>query len=255
MSESIINQPHNETAILLENISIRYRLPSESIRTFKEYMIRKVQGRIKHNSFLALNKINLEIKQGEIFGILGRNGAGKSTLLKVISKVLIPTEGRVLTRGYFSPLLQLGAGFHTELTGIENIFLNGTLLGRSQNEIKEKLDEIIAFAEIGNFIEAPLRTYSSGMQARLGFAVASAWQPDILILDEVLAVGDLAFQEKCFERMAVFRNSGATVLMVSHSIDRLRSMCQRAMWLEHGEIQKIGAADDVCDTYSAALQN
>ncbi|HQA29245.1 MAG TPA: ABC transporter ATP-binding protein [Brevefilum fermentans] len=255
MSESIINQPHNETAILLENISIRYRLPSESIRTFKEYMIRKVQGRIKHNSFLALNKINLEIKQGEIFGILGRNGAGKSTLLKVISKVLIPTEGRVLTRGYLSPLLQLGAGFHTELTGIENIFLNGTLLGRSQNEIKEKLDEIIAFAEIGNFIEAPLRTYSSGMQARLGFAVASAWQPDILILDEVLAVGDLAFQEKCFERMSVFRNSGATVLMVSHSIDRLRSMCQRAMWLEHGEIQKIGAADEVCDTYSAALQN
>ena len=120
----------------------------------------------------------------------------------------------MLTRGYLSPLLQLGAGFHTELTGIENIFLNGTLLGRSQNEIKEKLDEIIAFAEIGNFIEAPLRTYSSGMQARLGFAVASAWQPDILILDEVLAVGDLAFQEKCFERMAVFRNSGATVLMV-----------------------------------------
>ena len=255
MFKESINLQQNETTIFLENVSIRYRIPTERIGTFKEYAIKKIQRRIKHNSFLALNKINLEIKQGEIFGILGHNGTGKSTLLKVISKVLIPTEGRVWTKGFISPLLQLGAGFHPELTGIENIFLNGTLLGHSKYEIKEKLDEIIAFAEIGNFIEAPLRTYSSGMQARLGFAVASAWQPDILILDEVLAVGDLAFQEKCFERMSFFRNSGATVLMVSHLIDQLRSMCQRAMWLDHGVIKKIGDADEVCDIYSTSLQN
>lgn len=247
------HEPQPDTAIFLEDISICYRLPNEVIQTFKEYMIRKVQGRIKHNSFWALKHINLEIKQGEIFGILGRNGAGKSTLLKVISKVLIPLEGRVWIKGYISPLLQLGAGFHPELTGRENVYLNATLLGHSQNEIVEKLDEIIAFAEIGDFIEAPLRTYSSGMQARLGFAVASAWQPDILILDEVLSVGDMAFQEKCFERMANFRNSGATVLMVSHAISQIRNLCQRALWLDQGEIKLQGDVTQVCDAYQEAL--
>ncbi|HOR18205.1 MAG TPA: ABC transporter ATP-binding protein [Brevefilum sp.] len=254
MSESMINHPHIDTSIFLEDISIRYRLPTERIGTFKEYVIKIFQGRIKHNSFLALKQINLEVKQGEILGILGRNGAGKSTLLKVISKVLVPTKGRVWTKGYLSPLLQLGAGFHVELTGRENIYLNATLLGHSRDEIDEKLDEIIAFAEIGDFIEAALRTYSSGMKARLGFSVASAWQPDILILDEVFAVGDIAFQEKCFDRMAQFRKNGATVLIVSHSIDQIRDLCQRAMWLDHGEIKELGAADQVCDTYQAALE-
>lgn len=253
MSELSLHQPQTDTAIFLEDISIRYRLPNEAIKTFKEYLIKKVQGRIEHNAFWALKHIDLEIKHGEIFGVLGRNGAGKSTLLKVISKVLIPFEGRVWIKGYISPLLQLGAGFHPELTGRENVFLNATLLGHSQSEIMEKMDEIIAFAEIGDFIEAPLRTYSSGMQARLGFAVASAWQPDILILDEVLSVGDMAFQEKCFERMTNFRNSGATVLMVSHSVSQVRELCQRALWLDQGEIKHIGAVDEVCDKYTSAL--
>ena len=253
MPELSLTEPRSDTAIFLEDISIRYRLPSDAIRTFKEYIIRMVQGRLKHNAFWALKHINLEVKQGEIFGVLGRNGAGKSTLLKVISKVLIPIEGRVWINGYISPLLQLGAGFHPELTGRENIYLNATLLGHSQIEIDEKLDEIIKFAEIGDFIEAPLRTYSSGMQARLGFAVASAWQPDILILDEVLSVGDMAFQEKCFERMAAFRDSGATVLIVSHSISQVRELCQRALWLDRGEIQNLGAAEVVCDAYQQAL--
>lgn len=253
MPELTLTEPRADTAIYLEDISIRYRLPSDAVRTFKEYMIQMVQGKLKHNAFWALKHINLDIKKGEIFGVLGRNGAGKSTLLKVISKVLIPVEGRVWINGYISPLLQLGAGFHPELTGRENIFLNATLLGHSQNEIIEKLDEIIKFAEIGDFIDAPLRTYSSGMQARLGFAVASAWQPDILILDEVLSVGDMAFQEKCFERMAAFRESGATVLIVSHSISQVRSLCQRAVWLDRGEIQHLGAAEVVCDAYQHAL--
>jgi len=253
MSNQSLTDPKSNTAIFLDDVSLAYRLPSEAIHTFKEYMIRLVQGRIKHKAFWALRQINLEVNQGEIFGILGRNGAGKSTLLKVISKVLIPIEGRVWIKGYISPLLQLGAGFHPELTGRENIYLNATLLGHSRTEIDGKLEEIITFAEIGSFIDAPLRTYSSGMQARLGFAVASAWQPDILILDEVLSVGDAAFQEKCFERMADFRDSGATVLMVSHSIEQVRELCQRALWLDHGEIQVMGVADEVCDAYKQAL--
>jgi ABC-2 type transport system ATP-binding protein len=255
MSKDSLSELRPDSAIVLNSVSVKYRIPNESINTFKEYVIRLLQGKINHRSFWALKDINLEIKHGEIFGILGRNGAGKSTLLKVISRILIPTEGRVWLNGNISPLLQLGAGFHPELTGRENIYLNATLLGRKREEIKEKFDEIIAFAEIGDFIEAPLRTYSSGMQARLGFAVASAWTPDVLILDEVLSVGDVAFQEKCLERMAKFRDSGATVLMVSHSIDRIRTTCERALWLDHGKIQIIDSADRVCDEYKEFLSN
>lgn len=253
MPEASPITPSLNLAIYLDHISIRYRIPSDSIKTFKEYAIRLVQGRISHKSFWALKHINLEVSQGEIFGILGRNGAGKSTLLKVISKVLAPSEGRVWIKGNISPLLQLGAGFHPELTGRENIYLNATLLGHSRLEIDEALEDIINFAEIGDFIEAPLRTYSSGMQARLGFAVASAWTPDILILDEVLSVGDSAFQEKCFARMTAFRDSGATVLMVSHSVEQIRSLCKRALWLDRGEIQMLGNANEVCDAYKQAL--
>lgn len=253
MSDTMIYEPQQDSAIVLNDVSVQYRIPSESITTFKEYVIRLVQGKIKHRAFWALKDINLDVKQGEIFGILGRNGAGKSTLLKVVSRVLIPIEGRVWIKGNISPLLQLGAGFHPELTGRENIYLNATLLGHSRSEVDEKLDEIISFAGIGDFIEAPLRTYSSGMQARLGFAVATAWQPDILILDEVLSVGDVAFRQKSFERMTNFRDSGATVLMVSHSIEQVRDMCKRAMWLDHGEIQKIGPAEEICDAYDAAM--
>lgn len=255
MSDVNFSEPQPDSAIFLNDVSVNYRIPSESITTFKEYVIRLVQGKIKHRAFWALKNIHLNVKQGEIFGVLGRNGAGKSTLLKVISRVLIPVEGRVWIKGIISPLLQLGAGFHPELTGRENIYLNATLLGHNRSEVGEKLDEIISFAEIGDFIEAPLRTYSSGMQARLGFAVATAWKPDILILDEVLSVGDAAFQEKCFERMAGFRDSGATVLMVSHSIEQIRTLCKRAMWLDHGEIQTIGLSDQVCEDYKKALSN
>lgn len=246
-------KPQSDSAVFLNKVSVHYRIPSETIRTFKEYVIKLVKREIEHRSFSALQEINLDIKKGEIFGIIGRNGAGKSTLMKVISRVLIPNEGRVWINGEISPLLQLGAGFHPELTGRENIFLNATLLGHSHNEIESKLDEIIAFAEIGNFIEAPLRTYSSGMQSRLGFAVATAWQPDILILDEVLSVGDVAFQEKCISRMSNFRDSGATVLMVSHSINQVREICQRALWLDAGEIKNLGPTEEVCDSYQQAM--
>lgn len=247
------SDPPADAAIMLENVSVQYRIPSESIATFKEYMIRLIQGKLKHSSFFALKEITLDIKQGEIFGILGRNGAGKSTLLKVISRVLIPGEGRVWVKGNVSPLLQLGAGFHQELTGRENIYLNSTLLGHTRKEVNEKLEEIIEFAEIGEFIEAPIRTYSSGMKARLGFAVATAWQPDILILDEVLSVGDVAFQKKCIDRMTAFREGGATVVIVSHSVDQVRSISQRVMWLDKGEIKAFGETNEVCDAYDNAL--
>lgn len=253
MSNNNYYEPSEETAVFLNDISVKYQIPTEPIKNFKEYVIRYIQGRIEHKEILALKSVDLKVDKGEVFGILGRNGAGKSTLLKVISKVLIPTNGRVWIRGDVSPLLQLGAGFHIELTGRENIYLNATLLGHSRKEIDDKFDEITDFTDIGMFLEAPLRTYSSGMISRLGFAVATAWQPDILILDEVLSVGDVAFQEKCIQRMKNFRESGSTVLIVSHSIEQIRSICKRAMWLDHGEIQMIGSAGEVCDTYYSAL--
>ncbi len=239
---------HN-IAVGLEDVSVSYRLPNEKIATLKEYMIRLLQGKIQYNSFEALHKVNLTIRKGEIFGVLGRNGAGKSTLLKVVSRVLEPTEGRVWLRGKVYPLLQLGAGFHPELTGIENVYLNASLLGRSRLEVDEKLGAIADFAEIGDFINAPLRTYSSGMMARLGFSVATAWVPDILILDEILSVGDAAFVQKCSTRIEEFRNSGATILLVSHSIEMVKSMCQRAALLDHGKLITVGDALDVAEEY------
>ena len=246
-------EPPDDTAIFLRDVSVRYLIPNEKISTLKEYLIRLIQGKVRYNTFLALNGVNLEVKRGEIFGLLGRNGAGKSTLLKVISRVLMPTLGRVWIKGMVSPLLELGAGFHYELNGMENIYLNATLLGHSRKEIDQKIPEILDFAGVGEFIEAPLRTYSSGMVARLGFSVATAWLPDILILDEVLSVGDAAFAAKCEQRMRDFRASGATVLLVSHSVDTVRALCQRALLLEHGAVLEIGAASEVCDKYTRLI--
>ena len=235
--------------ICLENVSVRYRAPEERIRTFKEYVIRFIQGRVRYKEFPALNQINVQIEQGEIFGIIGRNGAGKSTLLKVISRVLVPTEGRVWIKGRVSPLLGLGAGFHPELTGRENVYLNGTLLGHSRRDIDEHLDEIVEFSELGTFINAPLRSYSSGMTARLGFAVATTWLPEILLLDEILAVGDEAFREKCRVRMKSFRTGGATILLVSHQMDTIETLCNRVAWMEHGNIRAIGSVAEVIKAY------
>jgi ABC-type polysaccharide/polyol phosphate transport system ATPase subunit len=239
----------SEAILKLENVSVRYRVPNERIGTLKEYAIRLVQQQVHFNDFLALDGINIEICQGEIFGIIGRNGAGKSTLLKVISRVLAPTNGRVWVKGRVSPLLELGAGFHPELTGRENVFLNGTLLGHTHREIEDRIEEILNFAEIGSFIEAPLRTYSSGMVARLGFAVATTWEPKILIMDEVLAVGDEAFRRKCQIRMRNFQSRGVTILLVTHDLEAARSICTRAVWLEQGTVQAIGEVHDVISAY------
>jgi len=245
-----MNMPtESKPAIILENVSVRYRLPSERIGTLKEYAIRLLQRRLKHREFWAIKDLDLNIQQGEVFGIVGDNGAGKSTLLKVISKVLRPTTGRVRIYGKIAPLLELGAGFHPELSGRENVFLNGALLGYSHDEMNQVFNEIVEFSELAEFIDAPIRTYSSGMYARLGFAVATAHQPEILIVDEILSVGDEAFQRKCTDRITGFRENGATVLMVSHNLDLIAGMCNRAAWLDHGKLIHIGNAEEVVAKY------
>lgn len=235
--------------IILNNVSVQYSTPEEIVGTFKEYAIQFLKRNIRFREFKALNSIDLQVEEGEILGIIGRNGAGKSTLLKVISRVIIPTEGRVRIRGMVSPLLELGAGFHPELTGRENVFLNGTLLGHSRADIESHLAEIIDFAELETFIDSPLRTYSSGMVARLGFSVATTWKPEILILDEILSVGDEAFQEKCRVRIKKFSDEGTTILLVTHDSHTIESLCSRAMWLDHGEVKTIGAAAEVAGMY------
>lgn len=240
--------------INLENVSVRYRLPSERIGTLKEYTIRLLQRRVRHRDFWAVHDLSLSINRGEVFGIVGDNGAGKSTLLKVISKVLRPTTGRVRIYGKIAPLLELGAGFHPELSGRENVFLNGALLGYSHEEMTAVFDEVVDFSELSEFIDAPIRTYSSGMYARLGFAVATAHQPEILIVDEILSVGDEAFQRKCTDRITGFRENGATVLMVSHNLGLISEMCDRAAWLDHGKLMKIGTAEKVIEMYREGFQ-
>jgi ABC-type polysaccharide/polyol phosphate transport system ATPase subunit len=237
------------SVILLNNVSVKYSASEETIGTFKEYVIRVLKGNVRYREFMALNRIDLDVNEGEILGVIGRNGAGKSTLLKVISRVLVPTEGRVRIRGMVSPLLELGAGFHPELTGRENIFLNGTLLGHSRREIQSRLEEIIEFAELGSFIDSPLRTYSSGMVARLGFSVATTWKPEILVLDEILAVGDEAFRHKCQLRMEKYRDDGTTTLIVTHDSVMVESLCRRAVWLDHGQVKAIGPAKEVVALY------
>jgi lipopolysaccharide transport system ATP-binding protein len=241
--------PENTKVISLEDVSVCYRAPQEKIRKFKEYAIRRLQGKLKHKSFLALKDINLSIRRGEVFGLIGHNGAGKTTLLKLVARVMRPTSGRVWVNGRVAPLLELGAGFHPELTGRENIFLNGAILGFSRREMAEKLPHIIDFAELRDFIDAPMRSYSSGMWARLGFAVATDTQPDILIIDEVLAVGDEAFQRKSIERIFQYRDRGATVLLVSHSMSMVESLCHRVAWLDHGRILVVGTAAEVVGQY------
>jgi len=237
------------TVINVDGVSVQYRVPQERIGTFKEYMIRYIQRQIKHNTFLALDNISLNVNRGEVFGIIGENGAGKSTLLKLIAKVLRPTRGRIWVKGRVAPLLEVGAGFHPELTGRENVYLNGAMLGFTQKEMDKRFQQIVDFAELWDFIDAPLRTYSSGMWARLGFAVATDVDPDILIVDEILSVGDENFQRKSSERIAAFREKGATILLVSHNMSLIEKMCDRAVLFDHGKVVTIGTTKAVVNSY------
>ena len=253
VSESLISQSQEfeiqEAVVRLEGVGVRYRIASERVATFKEYMIRRFQGKIALGDFWALRKVDLIIHKGETIGLIGPNGAGKSTLLKLIARVMRPTTGRVWVKGVVAPLLEFGAGFHPDLTGRENIFLNGALLGFTNDEMQEKFDRIVDFAELWEFIDVPVRNYSSGMAARLGFAVATDIDPDILILDEVLSVGDESFQRKSLARMKDFRDQGATIILVSHIMETILEMCQRAVWLDHGQVQMIGHTDEVVAAY------
>ena len=239
-----------ETVVRAENVHVKYHVPREKVSTFKEYVIRVLQrGRIHHDEFLALKGVNMEVKKGEFFGIIRANGAGKSTLLKLLAKVMRPTAGRVWVKGNIAPLLAMGAGFHPDLTGRENVYLNGTLLGYKREELDEAFDRIVQFAGLKEFIDAPIRTYSSGMNMRLAFSVATEKQPDILLVDEVMSVGDASFQEKSMERRRREEERGTTTVMVSHALSRVEHNCDRAVWLDHGKIQYRGDAETAVEKY------
>lgn len=239
----------SKTMIEVNDVTMRFRMNNDKIMSLKEFVTTAIRGKLNYNEFTALNNVSFTVKKGETIGLIGRNGAGKSTLLKVISGILKPTSGSVTVRGNIVPMLELGSGFDFDLTGRENIFLNGAILGYDEDFLKEKYDEILEFSELGKFIEAPIRNYSSGMLARLAFSVAAIVKPEILIVDEILSVGDTAFQEKSRNRMLELMGGGTTVLFVSHSIEQIKEMCRRVVWLEQGQIKMIGAADEVCDAY------
>jgi ABC-2 type transport system ATP-binding protein/lipopolysaccharide transport system ATP-binding protein len=238
-------------AIRLEAVTLRYRMPRERIGSLKEYAIRRIQRGVSFEEFEALHSLDLVVRAGETLGVIGRNGAGKSTLFRLIARVIEPTAGRVVTVGRIAPLLELGLGLHGELTGRENILLQGALLGHSRAGMRRRMDSIVAWAELDQFIDAPIRTYSSGMVARLAFAVATDVDPDILLIDEALAVGDEAFQLKCHERIAAFRQGGKTVLLVSHALDQVRDNCRRAVWIDRGRVVSDGDSDAVTRAYHA----
>jgi ABC-2 type transport system ATP-binding protein len=237
--------------ITLQGISVMYRLIREYRHsTFQEYIINYLKGkRIGTEAFLALKDLTLEVKKGDSLGIIGHNGAGKSTLLKVISGIIVPSEGKMTVNGTIAPLIELGAGFDHDLTGRENIFLNASILGFSRREIKEKYERILQFSELQEFINTPLRNYSSGMVARLGFSIATETNPDILIVDEVLAVGDAHFKKKSEERISQFIKNGVTILFVSHTMKEVKDLCNKVLWLDHGKARMFGDPHTVIQAY------
>jgi ABC-type polysaccharide/polyol phosphate transport system ATPase subunit len=247
--------PVREPVVHLDGVGVRYRVPRERIPSIKDYAIRWMKRTLAYDDMWALRGVSIDIHRGESFAIIGHNGAGKSTLLKLIARVLRPTEGRVRVVGRVAPLLELGAGFDYELTGRENVFLNGTILGFSSADIASRLDRIVEFAGLRDFIDMPLRTYSTGMVARLGFAVATDVKPDLLIVDEVLAVGDGEFQARSRERMETFQGEGQTVIFVTHNLAAVTKMCQRGAWLDHGRLRAIGPIAEVVRQYEAAIRN
>lgn len=244
----------NEVVIDVRDVTIRFNMASEKIDNLKEYFVKLVKRELLFQEFLAVKNASFQIRKGEAWGLIGSNGSGKSTLLKAICGVLKPYKGEIIRNGNISPLLELGAGFDQNLTARENIFLNGTILGHSMEYMREHFDEIVEFAELQDFLDAPIKNFSSGMRARLGFAVATIVDPDILIVDEVLAVGDYAFQQKCLKRMAEMLSGGTTLLFVSHSIDQVKKLCDHAVWINKGDIMKIGEVEEVCDAYMATQQ-
>jgi ABC-type polysaccharide/polyol phosphate transport system ATPase subunit len=239
-------------AIELRNVSLRYRLAKQRIPSFKDYALHWMRGALTHEDLWALRDVSLEIAPGERVGLVGRNGAGKSTLLKVVSGVMKATRGETRVGGRVAPILELGTGFDYELTGLENIYLYALLLGHGRSEIAARVDDIVEFSGLGDFVRAPVRNYSSGMLARLGFAIVTAWRPDVLILDEFLAVGDAGFLRRCETRLNRLFETGTTLLLVSHQPSAVREHCARCLWLEEGCLQADGPTDEVLARYAAA---
>lgn len=240
-----------ENIIEIKDVEMHFNMSKEKIDNLKEYFIKLAKRQLMYEDFTALDKVSVDIKKGEVFGIVGHNGSGKSTLLKTISGILKPTVGTVKVHGSIAPLIELGAGFDLDLTARENIFLNGSVLGFSNQMIEEKFDEIVDFSELKEFLDVPMKNYSSGMVARIGFAVATMVKPDILIVDEILSVGDFLFQQKCEQRINALMQGGTTVLIVSHALEQIRRLCTRVMWLDKGKIKMLGDTKSVCDAYEA----
>ena len=240
---------NTETIIKVKNATVRFNKATENYNGLKEYVIKMLKGELMFQEFLALKDVNFEVKKGESWGLIGANGSGKSTLLKLICGILKPYKGTVKVHGKIAPLIELGAGFDPQLTARENIYLNGALLGHKKAFMEMHFNEIIEFAELGDFIDVPIKNFSSGMAARLGFAVATIVKPDILIVDEVLAVGDIAFQEKCRKRMESLLQNGTTLLFVSHSSKQVKELCQNVIWLEKGHVVAQGRAEDIIQKY------
>lgn len=237
------------TVVKVNDVSMMFNLSSEKIDSIKEYFVKAMRHELHFQEFWALKNVSFELEKGDSIGIIGLNGSGKSTLLKIVSGILKPTKGSVETVGSIAPLIELGAGFDANLSARENIYLNGAILGYDRTYMDSRFDEIIEFAELQDFVDTAIKNFSSGMVARLGFAIATMNIPDILIIDEILAVGDYKFQEKSFDRMKKMIGSGATVVFVSHSIEQVKQICKKALWLERGNVRMLGDAETVCARY------
>ena len=240
---------NEEYVVDVEDLTIRFNLASEKVDNLKEYVIKMIKHELMFQEFLALKHVNLKVKSGEAWGLIGTNGSGKSTLLKACCGILKPYTGTVTTRGKIAPLIELGAGFDMNMTARENVFLNGTVLGHSRKFMEEHFNEIIDFAELQDFLDVPIKNFSSGMQARLGFAIATMVRPDISVVDEILSVGDYQFQQKCYKRMEEMLSNGTTLLYVSHDVKSVRKLCDHAIWLDKGDVRMSGLVKEVTDEY------
>ena len=241
----------NNTMIRVSDVTMRFRMNNDKILSLKEFVTTALRGKLQYSTFTALEHVSFDVQKGETIGLIGRNGAGKSTLLKIISGIMKPTEGTVECRGNVVPMLELGSGFDMDLSGRENVYLNGAILGYTKPFLDAKFQEILDFSELGDFINIRIRNYSSGMLARLAFSIAAVVKPEILIVDEILAVGDAQFQEKSKRRMMELMGGGTTVLLVSHDIEQVKELCRRVVWLEHGRVRMVGATEEVCNAYKS----